>query len=204
MKDHFGGQPWWDWPAELRAFASAGKNPLKRQLATRAEGHAFAQYLFFGQWTQVRARAAKLGISIIGDTPIFAALDSADVWANPHLFQLDPVTSRPLAVAGVPPDYFSADGQLWGNPLYAWPAHAAENYAWWIARLRTNFELADIIRIDHFRGFDSYWAVPAGAPTARTGTWESGPGLDFFQAIREALPQAKPRSTNAGQASAGI
>ena len=181
LKDHFAGRPWWDWPTEVRSLTAAGKSPLRKEVAVRAEAYEFIQYLFFGQWAQVRTQAAKLGVSIIGDTPIFTALDSADVWASPHLFQLDPKTSRPLAVAGVPPDYFSADGQLWGNPLYDWPAHAAENYAWWISRLRANFAVCDVIRIDHFRGFDSYWAIPADAPTARTGRWEKGPGLAFFQ-----------------------
>ncbi len=191
LKDHFGGKPWWEWPAEVRSLALAEKSPLRQHVAPRAEGYEFAQYLFFGQWAQVRARAQKLGIGIIGDTPIFTALDSADVWANPQLFQLDPRTARPTFVAGVPPDYFSADGQLWGNPLYHWPAHQAEGYAWWLARLRANFALCDVVRIDHFRGFDSYWSIPASAPTARTGTWEPGPGLDFFRAVHAALPGVK-------------
>lgn len=199
LKDHFLGRPWWEWPAEVRSLAGAEISPLKSQLAARIEAYAFGQYLFFGQWARLRARAAQLGISIIGDTPIFAARDSADVWAHPELFQLDPATSQPLAVAGVPPDYFSADGQLWGNPLYAWPAHAADGYAWWIARLRTNFEFADIIRLDHFRGFDSYWAIPAGAATARLGRWESGPGLAFFKAVRAALPNAKLIAEDLGE-----
>ena len=191
LKDHFSGRPWWEWPADVRSFSAAEKSPLRAQVAQRAEAYEFIQYLFFGQWSGLRARAAKLGIRIIGDTPIFTALDSADVWASPHLFQLDPETRRPTHVAGVPPDYFSADGQLWGNPLYYWPAHTAENYAWWIARLRANFVLCDVIRIDHFRGFDTYWSIPADAPTARTGSWEPGPGLSFFQAVRAALPDAK-------------
>ena len=199
LKDHFGGQPWWVWPTAVRSLAAAQKSPLRTQVAVRAEAYEFIQYLFFGQWAQVRARAAKLGVSIIGDTPIFTALDSADVWASPHLFQLDQKTGLPLAVAGVPPDYFSADGQLWGNPLYAWPAHAAENYAWWLGRLRANFALCDIIRIDHFRGFDSYWTIPADAATARTGSWERGPGIEFFRNIRAALPDAKLIAEDLGE-----
>lgn len=191
LKDHFNGQPWWAWPAEVRTHAAAQKSPLAQTVAVAAEGYAFAQYLFFGQWRDLRQRAAKKGIEIIGDTPIFTALDSADVWASPHLFQLDPKTTRPLAVAGVPPDYFSADGQLWGNPLYDWSAHAAENYAWWIARLQANFELCDIVRIDHFRGFEAYWSVPAAALTARTGKWVPGPGIDFFRAVQATMPHAK-------------
>jgi 4-alpha-glucanotransferase len=191
LKDHFRGQPWWDWPTEVRSLAVARKSPLAAQVSVRAEGYAFIQYLFFGQWTRVRDEARRRGIQIIGDTPIFTALDSADVWSNPHLFQLDPRTLRPTAVAGVPPDYFSADGQLWGNPLYDWSAHAAEGYAWWLARLRANFALCDIVRIDHFRGFEAYWSVPAGATTARTGKWIEGPGLDFFRHVKAALPDAK-------------
>jgi 4-alpha-glucanotransferase len=191
LKDHFGGKPWWEWPQDVRSLAAAEKSPLRNEVAARAEAYAFIQYLFFGQWSQLRARAAKLGIQIIGDTPIFTALDSADVWTSPQLFQLDRRTLRPLAVAGVPPDYFSADGQLWGNPLYDWAAHEAEGYAWWIARLRASFELCDVVRIDHFRGFEAYWSVPASASTARTGTWMAGPGIEFFRAVLAAMPDAK-------------
>jgi 4-alpha-glucanotransferase len=191
LKEHFNGRPWWEWPASVRSLSDANQSPLRTELATRAEAYAFLQYLFFGQWSRLRERATQLGIQIIGDTPIFTALDSADVWASPHLFQLDRRTLRPTAVAGVPPDYFTEDGQLWGNPLYDWPAHAAENYAWWLARLRANFALCDIVRIDHFRGFEAYWSVPAEALTARTGTWIPGPGLDFFRAVQAAMPGAK-------------
>ena len=191
LKGHFGGQPWWQWPATARTPAAARKSNLPRQLADRVEAYEFIQYLFFGQWQAVRAAARKLGISIIGDTPIFAALDSADVWANPQLFQLDPKTSQPTAVAGCPPDYFSADGQLWGNPLYDWPVHSKTGYAWWLDRLRANFALCDIVRIDHFRGFESYWSIPAGSPNARPGRWVPGPGLGFFRAVQAALPDVK-------------
>ena len=191
LKAHFKGQPWWDWPLEFRTLAAARKTSLPRQLAGRIEAYEFIQYLFLGQWTQLRERAAKLGVAIIGDAPIFAALDSADTWANPRLFQLDSKTFRPIAVAGCPPDYFSADGQLWGNPLYDWPAHAVDGYAWWISRLRANFALFDVVRIDHFRGLESYWSIPAGSATARPGHWMPGPGLDFFQAVRTALPGAR-------------
>ena len=191
LKENFQGRPWWEWPTDLRTASTAHTSALARQLASRIEAYAFIQYLFFGQWAEVRAHAAQLGISIIGDTPIFAALDSADVWAQPHYFQLDPQSARPVAVAGCPPDYFSADGQLWGNPLYDWPAHAADGYAWWIARLRANFQLFDVVRIDHFRGFESYWSIPAGSTTARPGRWVPGPGLEFFRAIHRVLPDAK-------------
>jgi 4-alpha-glucanotransferase len=191
LKDHFGGRPWWEWPADQRSYDKAAKSPLRRKLAPRIQAHQFLQYVFFGQWRALRARASALGIQIIGDVPIFVALDSADAWANSDLFLLDPATHRPTFVAGVPPDYFSADGQLWGNPLYDWPAHQRTRYVWWMRRLAATFELCDVVRIDHFRGFESYWAVPAGSPNARKGSWELGPGLDFFRALQEAFPRAR-------------
>lgn len=190
LKDRHGGAPWWQWPTALRSYSSA-RRQMTPELAAAAEAYQFIQYLFFGQWAEVRNKARALGISIIGDAPIFTARDSADVWADPGLFQLNAATGQPIAVAGVPPDYFSADGQLWGNPLYDWPAHAKTGYAWWIDRLRANFALCDIVRIDHFRGFEAYWSVPADAPTARTGQWIEGPGIDFFRAVHAALPEAK-------------
>lgn len=191
LKDHYQGKPWWEWPAEVRFFVHAKKASLPSSVQLRAEAHAFFQYLFFGQWKIVRDKALAHGVEIVGDAPIFVAADSADVWANPQLFQIDQTTGRPLFVAGVPPDYFSADGQLWGNPLYKWEAHAAEGYAWWQRRLRANFMVCDVLRIDHFRGFDSYWAIPADAPTARKGSWLQGPGRPFFEAIRSALPESR-------------
>ncbi len=191
LKDHFKGQPWWEWPAEVRFHAKARTSPLLKTLAARAEAHAFFQYLFFGQWRQVRAKAKALGIEIIGDAPIFVARDSADVWSHPELFQINQTTGHPLAVAGVPPDYFSADGQLWGNPLYAWERHAADGYAWWLDRLRANFALCDVVRIDHFRAFDTYWSIPADAASAKTGRWQSGPGVAFFSSVQRVLPDCR-------------
>jgi 4-alpha-glucanotransferase len=204
LKDHFNGRPWWEWPVELRSLAGAQNSPLAPRLAHRSEAHQFFQYLFFGQWTQTKARAAKLGIGIIGDAPIFVARDSADVWASPHLFQLDAQSGLPLAVAGVPPDYFSADGQLWGNPLYDWPAHAAEGYAWWFARLQANFDLYDVVRLDHFRGFDTYWSIPGGAATAKVGKWKKGPGLDFFRAVAARFPNPNIIAEDLGETAPSI
>jgi 4-alpha-glucanotransferase len=191
LKDHHSGRPWWEWSREFRSHATARNSALRQSLGHRIEAYAFQQYLFFGQWERVRAQARQLGIEIIGDIPIFTALDSADVWGAPHLFQLDPESSRPVAVAGVPPDYFSADGQLWGNPLYDWDAHAVDGYAWWLARLEAAYALCDVVRIDHFRGFEAYWSIPAGAPNARRGQWLPGPGLDFFHRVRTHLPRAR-------------
>lgn len=199
LKDHYQGRPWWLWPQEVRFFQRARSAQLPDTLAARAEAHAFFQYIFFGQWREVRARAQKHGVDIIGDAPIFVARDSADIWANPELFQLDLQTGDPLFVAGVPPDYFSADGQLWGNPLYAWEKHAETGYEWWLRRLRANFLVCDVLRIDHFRAFDSYWSIPASAETAKRGSWQIGPGLDFFTALRKAIPGAKLIAEDLGE-----
>jgi 4-alpha-glucanotransferase len=204
LKARYQGRPWWQWDQSVRFFRDARTSSLRRELAGQIEAYAFCKYLFHGQWLQVRAKARALGISIIGDTPIFVARDSADVWAHPELFQLDQTTGRPLAVAGVPPDYFSADGQLWGNPLYAWTQHAADGYAWWLQRLRANFEFCDILRIDHFRGFDTYWSIPADATTARSGHWEPGPGLGFFDAVKAALPDCRLIAEDLGELSPSV
>ena len=191
LKDLHGGRPWVEWPGSARHYAAAVKSPFRRQLAAAVEAHQFNQYVFSVQWRRVRAAAAQRGISLIGDVPIFVAADSADVWSRPDLFELDAATGLPTAVAGVPPDYFSADGQLWGNPLYRWERHASDGYAWWQERLRSSFALYDIVRIDHFRGFDQYWRIPFPAQTARRGQWMPGPGLKFFQAVHAAFPQAR-------------
>ena len=199
LKDHHHPKPWWEWPEDVRFFSAARQATLPASVHERAEAHSFFQYLFFGQWREVRNKAARLGIEIIGDAPIFVARDSADVWADPGLFQIDQTSGQPVFVAGVPPDYFSADGQLWGNPLYAWEEHAKDNYAWWIRRLKTNFEVCDVLRIDHFRGFDTYWSIPAIAKTAKTGSWQPGPGLAFFKAVKKALPDARLIAEDLGE-----
>ncbi len=191
LKDWQNGQPWWEWPESLRFFARIDPSSLPQATLDRADAYAFCQYIFFGQWQTVRDRASERGIDIIGDAPIFVAADSADVWQHPQLFLLDQKTGLPRSVAGVPPDYFSTDGQLWGNPLYDWPAHEQTDFSWWIERLRANFELCDVLRIDHFRAFDSCWEIPAGSQNAHSGQWRRGPGLAFFQAIAAALPQAQ-------------
>ncbi len=191
LKDHFDGISWTAWPLAERNYATAIKSPLRARLATQIEEHAFTQYLFFGQWGLIRTAARDRGIEIIGDIPIFVALDSSDAWANPGLFELDPKTLQPTAVAGVPPDYFSADGQLWGNPLYAWKTHRADGYRWWKERLGAAFALYDVVRIDHFRGFDTYWSIPLPAENARVGTWLPGPGLALFRALHGAFPHAR-------------
>ena len=190
LKAHFGGGAWTNWPEEFREWTPALSAQLPPSAQREADRHAFYQYLFFGQWERLRRHAAARGVGIIGDVPIFVALDSADTWQNRAVFRLD-AHGQPLAVAGVPPDYFSSLGQLWGNPLYDWDQLARTQFAWWIDRLGAAFELYDIIRLDHFRGFDTYWEVPAGAADARGGRWLKGPGPAFFQAVRAALPQAR-------------
>ena len=174
------------WPREL-----ARRDPTA--LDAWRDGHAdvvaaveAAQFLFFRQWNEVRRRAAAVGVRVMGDLPLFVAMDSADAWARPDLFMLDADLS-PTEVAGVPPDYFAADGQRWGNPLYAWEAHEAEGFDWWLARLRGCLELYDAVRIDHFRGLEAFWAVPAAEPTARRGTWRKAPGHALLTAAREGL-----------------
>ena len=174
LKKHFGGDMWQNWTDE----------PV--DCSEEAEYHIFLQYIFFKQFAELKAYANKQGVKIMGDVPIFVAYDSADCWANPHLFKLD-VKGKPTAVAGVPPDYFSEDGQLWGNPLYDWKAHKSDDYAWWAGRLAMAMECFDIIRLDHFRGFESYWSVQADATTAKEGKWLPGPGKPFFDAMKRHL-----------------
>jgi 4-alpha-glucanotransferase len=190
LKAHFGGKCWLDWPKEFRDAVASAKGELPAEAAAAKELYAFAQYLFSAQYKKFRSYAAKKGVRIMGDLPIFVALDSADVWANRKLFQLK-ADGHPRSVAGVPPDYFAADGQLWGNPLYEWSVHEAEGFAWWLKRIEANLALYDFLRIDHFRGFESYWAVPGDAKTARDGNWEPAPGLELFKAIAKAYPEAR-------------
>ena len=158
----------------------------RRELYFEVEYHKYLQFKFDEQWRKLKAYANSKGIQIIGDIPIYVALDSADAWANPGLFQLDK-DNIPTAVAGVPPDGFSPTGQLWGNPLYRWEAHRATGYQWWITRLWYCFELYDVVRIDHFRGFDEYFSIPYGSETAAEGHWEKGPGIELFRAVEQAL-----------------
>jgi len=186
IKDEHGGAPWWQWPQPLKRREAGALAATRQRLADEVSFHRWTQWVFFEQWLSLVAEARQRGIGLIGDIPIFVARDSADVWAHPELFQLDDELN-PVAVAGVPPDYFSPTGQLWGNPLYDWRALEKTGFDWWLRRIRHALELADLIRIDHFRGFEAYWAVPAGARTAESGRWEKAPGEEFFQGIRNEL-----------------
>jgi 4-alpha-glucanotransferase len=186
LKDVHAGQPWYEWEPELVERAPAAMADWRERLAEGIRYHEFVQYAFEIQWQELRAACQRQGLMVIGDLPIFVAHDSADVWANPDLFYLDK-RGQPLVVAGVPPDYFSETGQLWGNPLYRWDAHAADDYSWWAARLRFLLGRVDIVRIDHFRGFEAYWEIPAGSTTAADGKWIEGPASKFFDAMRRRL-----------------
>ncbi len=186
LKDRHHGAAFGDWDEGLRRRHPEALAQAHAELGAHVDFYAFLQYHFYRQWTSLKAYANGKGVHIIGDIPIYVAYDSADVWAHPELFQLDG-NGRPVAVAGCPPDGFSADGQLWGNPLYAWHVHAETGYAWWISRLSHCFRLYDVVRIDHFRGFDEYYAIPYGHETAREGHWEQGPGMALFQAVKDVL-----------------
>lgn len=180
------GVVWTDWESGARDRDPETLVRWRNHLAEAIQVQKFIQYEFFRQWSALRRYCHARGVRIIGDLPIYVAHDSAEVWANRDLFFLDAV-GHPLVVAGVPPDYFSATGQRWGNPIYRWDVMARRGYHWWIERLRVNFSLADIVRLDHFRGFEAYWEIPAGAPTAIDGTWVKGPGAALFDAVRHAL-----------------
>ncbi len=186
VKTHFDGLPWSAWPVEAATRDAAALTGLRRLLAGEVAYYCFLQYIFSRQWRALKRYANGKGVKIIGDVPIFVAFDSCDVWANQQLFQLD-AGRHPRFVAGVPPDYFSAGGQLWGNPLYDWSAMAADDYRWWRARCKAALQLADIVRIDHFRGFEAFWAVPAGRENAIQGTWMAGPGQDLFASMQKYL-----------------
>ena len=186
VKDRFEGKPWIEWAEDIRLRWQPAMDYYRRELYFEVEYHKYLQFKFDEQWRKLKAYANSKGIQIIGDIPIYVALDSADAWANPGLFQLDK-DNIPTAVAGVPPDGFSPTGQLWGNPLYRWEAHRATGYQWWITRLWYCFELYDVVRIDHFRGFESYYSIPAGNKTAAGGHWEKGPDRDFINAMHENL-----------------
>ncbi len=186
IKDSLGGICWIEWPEELKKRRAKALRECRQKLDPEILCYEFEQYMFAKQWQALKAYANGKGIEIVGDIPIYVSMDSADAWADPRLFQLDE-TCTPTAVAGCPPDGFSATGQLWGNPLYRWEYHKKTGYAWWIRRLEYCFRLYDVVRIDHFRGFDEYYAIPYGHATAEFGKWQEGPGYGLFAALHRAL-----------------
>ncbi len=186
VKDRFEGTPWTEWAEDIRLRWQNAMDYYRRELYYDIEFQQYLQYKFFSQWRRLKAYANEKGIRIIGDIPIYVAMDSADAWAHPELFQLDE-NNVPTAVAGCPPDGFSADGQLWGNPLYRWDYHQNTGYGWWMSRMWYCFQLYDVVRIDHFRGFDEYYSIPFGAENAKDGHWEKGPGIDLFRCMEQRL-----------------
>jgi len=190
LKDRYCGQPWYQWEEGLKYRDPDAVWAARRELQNEIRFYSFVQYLFYSQWEALRSYANGKGIRIIGDVPICIPLDSADVWTNPELFQLDK-SLTPTAVAGCPPDAFSEDGQLWGNTLYRWDEMARDDYNWWIRHLGAAGRLYDVVRLDHFRGFEAYWSIPYGDPTARNGHWVKGPDMDFVRAVKEQLPDLK-------------
>jgi 4-alpha-glucanotransferase len=185
-KDAHQGRVWTEWDPDLAARDHSSIIQWSERLSSEIAVYKFWQFLFFRQWNVIRQDCARRGIRIMGDIPIYAAHDSADVWANREMFWLD-AKGRPPKVSGVPPDYFSATGQLWGNPIYNWDTMKATGYRWWIERLRASLKMFDMVRLDHFRGFEAYWEIPAGEPTAMHGTWVKGPGAELFQVLTDAL-----------------
>lgn len=188
LKDKFGGAPWYRWEDGLKFRDTNTIWNARQELKREIRFYYFVQYLFFRQWTALRKYAHSKGVRIIGDVPIYVPYDSVDVWSSPELFQLN-AQLDPVDVAGCPPDAFTADGQLWGNPLYRWDEMKKDDYAWWIRRLAAAGRLYDVVRMDHFRGLESYWSVPYGDPTARNGRWVKGPGMSFINAVKKHLPQ---------------
>ncbi len=190
IKDSFGGISWTEWEPDIMLRKPQALKKYRESLAEEIGFYRFQQYFFLKQWKALKKYANDKGIEIIGDIPIYVALDSADTWSNPQLFQFDE-ECKPKAVAGCPPDSFSATGQLWGNPLYDWEYMKKTDYAWWIERIRYCYELYDVVRIDHFRGFDEYYSIPFGDETAQNGHWEKGPGYDLFKAVKNTLGKTK-------------
>jgi len=190
LKELHLGMPWYGWADPWKDWKSVASMAIPDDIAAAADTHAFLQFIFFQQWDKLKQRSHKKGITLIGDIPIFVAYDSADCWQDPELFTLD---SQGLLLhgAGVPPDYFSKTGQRWGNPLYRWEVHQDTGFDWWMRRLTRTFELTDILRIDHFRAFDSYWCIDGMAETAEQGVWLRAPGHAFFNAVRQNLPEAR-------------
>ena len=190
LKEENGQQSWQTWPQPVRMRQPQALEQARQRLAHRVHYWQCVQYLFACQWQKLHAYAAAQGISIIGDIPIYVSPDSSDLWAHPELFQTDGEGNL-THVAGCPPDAYAADGQLWGNPLYKWEYHKATGYAWWVQRLRSALAVYDVVRIDHFRGFESYYSIPAGQTTAQNGSWQPGPGMDLMGVLHKELPQAR-------------
>lgn len=186
LKEKFNKRPWYEWDDDYRLHQRDALNAVKKELESEIHFQQFIQFIFFRQWHALKKYANQQGVKIIGDIPIYVAMDSVDTWVNPELFQFDE-NKNPVAVGGCPPDYFSETGQLWGNPIFNYEKMREDGFSWWIDRLKSNLELYDLIRVDHFRGFAGYWRIPFGETTAINGKWIPGPGKELFIAIKNAL-----------------
>jgi 4-alpha-glucanotransferase len=208
LKEIHHNLPWTEWPDKLARRVPSVLASAEKKYRSRIGFYLFEQYVFFRQWAELKKQAASKGIRIIGDIPIYVALDSADVWAHQDIFEIDPKSLEPLRVSGVPPDYFSETGQLWGNPLYRWnsgdPVTEEALLGWWTHRFKAMFDLVDVARVDHFRGFQAYWAVPAEEETALNGSWEPGPGPLFFEKIYKSLGELRIIAEDLGEISAEV
>jgi 4-alpha-glucanotransferase len=203
LKDSFGGKPWTEWDLDVSLRDSSAISAARTKFASRMADHKFRQWQFFKQWHALKKYANDRKIKLVGDIPIFVAHDSSDVWSNRDLFYLDE-RGNPTVIAGVPPDYFSETGQRWGNPLYRWDVLKKTGYQWWIDRIRSTLEVVDVVRIDHFRGFEAYWEIPATEPTAVKGQWVPGPAQDLFDAIRAALGELPIIAEDLGVITPGV
>ena len=203
VKAFFAGASWTDWPQDIRMHYGPALDYYRTELYFEVEFHKYLQFKFYEQWSKLKKYANDKHIEIVGDIPIYVSPDGSDVWAHPEMFQLDE-QNRPTQIAGCPPDSFSADGQIWGNPLYRWDYHRDTGYSWWISRMWYSYKLYDVVRIDHFRGFDEYFAIPTDATTAKNGHWEKGPGMELFDAIRNALGEKGVIAEDLGLMTPGV
>ncbi len=203
VKEFFGGKSWTDWPQDIRMHYGPALDYYRRELYFDVEFHKYMQFKFYEQWTALKKYANDRHIEIVGDMPIYVSPDGSDVWAHPEMFQLDE-KNCPTQIAGCPPDSFAADGQVWGNPLYRWDYHRNTGFSWWISRMWYSYQLYDVVRIDHFRGFDEYFAIPTNAASAKEGHWEQGPGMDLFHAIRNALGERGVIAEDLGLMTPGV
>ena len=203
VKEFFGGASWTQWPNDIRMHYGFALDYYREKLYFQVEFQKYLQFKFYEQWSKLKKYANDKHIQIVGDMPIYVSPDGSDIWARPEMFQLDEM-NMPTQIAGCPPDSFSADGQVWGNPLYRWDYHKSTGYHWWITRMWYSYKLYDVVRIDHFRGFDEYFAIPAGSDSAKNGHWEKGPGMDLFNTLRNALGEKGVIAEDLGLLTEGV
>ena len=203
LKDHYEGKSWLEWEEDYKTRNKKALNTFKKENIEEVEFWYFIQYYFFKQWYALKKHANNLGIEIIGDIPIYVAMDSADVWANVKYFQIDE-KYNPINVAGCPPDDFTADGQLWGNPVYNYKSLEEDGYIWWIKRMQESLKMYDVVRIDHFRGFEAYWSIPYGSATAKSGCWVKGPNVKLFKTMEKAIPNMNIIAEDLGLLTEGV